>query len=160
MEEVKLSAWGLADDLIANQPQGPKVVKYLFGRIGHEAVAIADRSIREVVDRPKVSPWLRDPRVVGVFALRGDIYTLTDPLGQGVARRIAVVLEHSERYIAVGLDEMTGVDSVSEALWKEFESTQLPWAKRIWNNGSRSNIELSAAMYIETFEQTQKESAA
>ena len=70
MEDVKLSAWGLADDLIKQADQGPRMIKHLFGRVGDEALAIADHCIREVVDRPKVSPWLRDQRVVGVFALR------------------------------------------------------------------------------------------
>lgn len=157
MEDVKLPAWGLADDLLETVDKGLRSLKYLLGNVEGEALAIADIHIREVVDRPKISPWLKDNRVVGVFALRGDIYTLTDPLGLAKARRIAVVLEIPERFVAVGLDEMTGVQTIVENLWTEFESSKLPWAKRFWDDGKRTNIELNATMYSEAFAQTTKE---
>ncbi|RMF18242.1 MAG: chemotaxis protein CheW [Candidatus Dadabacteria bacterium] len=152
MADFELSSWGFADDSLNDEAVVDLRVKHLVARVGDQTIAIADRDIREVVDRPKVAPWLRDDWIAGVFALRGDIYTLTDPLGQGVPRRVAVAIEAEGRYLAVGVDQMVGVRFLEQESWQDLGDTPLIWARRVCLEDETPLIELPVSGYLEAID--------
>lgn len=161
MTAADLSApWGLADELLERLRNEAREIKYLLAAVGEEVVAIPDFRILEVVDRPRLSRWLYDPIVVGTFALRGDIYTLTDPLQSGQARDIAVVLYHESRYVAVACDRMLGVETIADADWEEFESPQFEWARRVWLGSDPAVVLLEPESYLGALSLGRKESDA
>jgi len=153
-------AWGLADDLLERLQDNVRETKYLLAAVGNEVVAIPDVQILEVVDRPRVSRWLTDPLVVGTFALRGDIYTLTDPLESGTVREVAVVLYHGDRYVAIACDRMVGVETIADQDWEEFESPRFDWARRVWLGTDPAAVLLEPDSYLSALASGRKESDA
>lgn len=150
-EESLNGAWGLADDVMSQIGEDADVRhnRYLLARMGNETVAIPDHKIFEVVDEPKVTPWLREKAVVGVFALRGDIYTLTDPLLDGEIRRIAVIVDLPGRFVAVACDKMVGVEHIADDEWEDLDSPSYAWARRLWKRGDTPTVQLDPEVYLE-----------
>ncbi len=152
MAEVDLSNWGLADDLLDRIGVGAGEAKYLLAEVADEVVAVPDAKILEVVDRPKVTPWLVDRTIVGVFALRGDIYTLTDPIRAGQRRRIAIVAAVEGRLAAIACDRMVGVETVPDTDWEDLDHSRYPWAQRFWKRGRQATVLLDPDFYLDTID--------
>lgn len=146
------AGWGLADDLLVEVDQGPRERRCLVVVAGAERFALPHESVREIVDRPKVSPWLPGDWVVGVLALRGDICTMIDPLGEGTARRTAVVLDVPGRRAALGVDALAGVHVFAEADWKDFDDGRFDWTRRIHAGAGRATLWLDPERMLATLD--------
>jgi len=155
--------WGLADDLLEQLEAEVEARKrteqaasvdisrrYLFAHVGPELIAIDDAHIREVVDRPKLTPWVQDRLVVGIFALRGEIVALLDPLARGERRPLAVVLDVGGREAALGIDGIAGVEYAAESEWEEIESNRLSWARLI-QKGRKGKLKAALRLHPAQF---------
>lgn len=151
-KELLKAGWGLADDLLATIAAPPRDRRCLVVEIGEERFAVPHEDVREVVDRPLVSPWLRDPWVIGVFALRGQICTLLDPLGEGRTRRTAVVLAREGRALALGVDGLAGVQTFAGDGWKDFDGGRFEWARRLFAGETRATLWFDVDRMLETLD--------
>lgn len=149
-DSVLKEAWGLAEDLLASLEASPAAVerKYLVIQAGDQQIGIPESDIRVVVDTPAVSAWLSGDWLVGVFALRGDICALTDPLLQRTARRLAIVLERPGRHVAVGADAIVGSERLFDGDWKDVSGAALPWVSRMYKGRRRAILLLDPGHYL------------
>lgn len=146
------AGWGLADDLLEMVDKGPTERRCLVVVVGSERFAVPHEMVREIVDGPKVAPWLPGNWVVGVLALRGEICTLIDPVGAGAPRRIAVLLERPGRRVALAVDDLAGVHTFAEADWKDFEDGRFDWARRIHAGTGKATLWLDPDLMLATLD--------